>query len=103
MNQMQVIRFLPIIFSSCAVIALAGALRGSGSCIRNDDCSVNAWCNDDTYIAWCASQGAHGSCPSPQCVQDGQGSSTLSASTAVPMATTMAPTTVAPSTTALTG
>lgn len=38
-----------------------------GTCVRNLDCSVNAWCLQENYDAWCASQGASGDCPWPQC------------------------------------
>jgi len=40
-----------------------------GACVRNPDCSVNAWCQHEGYDAWCAAQGAGGDCPAPQCTR----------------------------------
>lgn len=46
-----------------------------GSCVRNEDCSVNPWCADDTYVSWCEMMGPSGSCPAPQCVSSEANSS----------------------------
>jgi hypothetical protein len=36
------------------------------NCVRNLDCTVNAWCNDPAYDSWCPQQGS--TCPSPMCI-----------------------------------
>ena len=38
---------------------------GGGACTMNKDCSQNSWCNDSSFVAWCAQQNPP--CPSPQC------------------------------------
>jgi len=43
------------------------AAQGAASCVRNGDCAINAWCQDDAYFQWCAFQGQSGACPSPVC------------------------------------
>merc|ERR1711920_17649 len=39
----------------------------AGTCTRQDDCSISAWCNDPAYIQWCPQQWTVGYCPEPQC------------------------------------
>jgi len=47
--------------------ATTTAAPTGGSCVRNTDCGLNAWCNDPSYDTYCAWQSVD-SCPSPQCV-----------------------------------
>merc|ERR1719474_2009019 len=46
----------------------APASAAVGGCSRNTDCGANAWCEQTSFDSWCASHGALGACPSPQCV-----------------------------------
>lgn len=36
-------------------------------CVHNTDCSVSAWCRDETYVVWCPANYWNGHCPSPMC------------------------------------
>merc|ERR1740116_487451 len=40
---------------------------GEKVCLHEKDCDISAWCSDSAFEAWCQSNGAVGSCPSPQC------------------------------------
>jgi hypothetical protein len=73
------------------------------NCVRNLDCTVNAWCNDAAYDTWCPQQGS--SCPSPMCTVTSVSSTlqttsvqTTVVSTATTKTTTRAPTTTVQST-----
>jgi len=41
----------------------------TGGCEHEKDCSVNPWCADTGFEAWCRGQGLTGSCPAPYCKQ----------------------------------
>merc|ERR1719499_2864531 len=41
----------------------------TGDCVHEKDCSVNPWCADSGFEAWCRQQGQAGSCPAPYCKQ----------------------------------
>lgn len=47
----------------------------SGDCVRQEDCSISAWCKDPTYIDWCPLQAQSDSswCPSPHCIRKSSG------------------------------
>jgi len=68
--------------TTTTTVITTGATLGS-SCVRNTDCSANAWCNDLSYDAWCASR--NDDCPPPQCVNgNSAGSTTTTTSAAGP-------------------
>ena len=76
------------------------AARGGDDCVRQDDCSISAWCKDDSFIAWCANP-AH-LCQAPFCIHSGSSPTTSPTPTtpeptlAPTLAPTNAPTTSAP-------
>merc|ERR1719343_405773 len=89
--------FAVLTSTAAASQALRGTLTAtSTTCVRNNDCTQNAWCNTDGYDSWCESQGLAGTCPSPQCKTASSGPTP--APTTVPTSSTLAPTTPAPTT-----
>lgn len=57
----------PLSQSTSTLRASTSRSAASAGCRRNTDCSANPWCSDAAYDSWCASVGAAGSCPAPQC------------------------------------
>jgi len=55
------------ITSTAAPASTSTAGEGQGACMRNRDCSVNAWCDDASYDTYCPLQL---DCPSPQCTRE---------------------------------
>jgi len=41
----------------------------SGTCVLDEDCNTNPWCNSSSYVQWCIDQGRANYCPAPYCTR----------------------------------